>query len=176
MKREGLDVIVHLNGPFGVGKTSVAQALLERLPGSRMYDPEIVGALVRAAGSRLDDYQDDPLWRGLLVTVARELRRSFEGALIVPMTVWRHDYYEETERGLRDIDPEVLSFRLRASEPVLRERILSRDDVDASRAWRLAHLESGLEAFADARLGLEIWTDARTPPDIADEILAMVRR
>jgi deoxyadenosine/deoxycytidine kinase len=36
-------MIIMLNGPFGVGKSTVAQRLHDHLPHSMIYDPEIIG-------------------------------------------------------------------------------------------------------------------------------------
>ena len=36
------NVILFLNGPFGIGKTTTAHLLVERLPGALLYDPELV--------------------------------------------------------------------------------------------------------------------------------------
>jgi len=35
-------VIIFINGSFGVGKTTVAEKLVSRLPDSLLYDPEEV--------------------------------------------------------------------------------------------------------------------------------------
>lgn len=36
-------MIIMINGAFGVGKTTTAQALNEELANSMIYDPELVG-------------------------------------------------------------------------------------------------------------------------------------
>jgi broad-specificity NMP kinase len=33
-------MLVWINGTFGVGKTTTAKALTDRLPGHRLFDPE----------------------------------------------------------------------------------------------------------------------------------------
>jgi hypothetical protein len=48
--------MVFINGPFGVGKTSVANVLVERIPGAMIYDPEKVGSFLRSRIlTRLDE-------------------------------------------------------------------------------------------------------------------------
>ena len=39
-------VVVWINGAFGVGKTSVARALVRQWDGAALFDPEGVGALL----------------------------------------------------------------------------------------------------------------------------------
>ncbi|MBQ7827680.1 MAG: AAA family ATPase, partial [Clostridia bacterium] len=41
-------MIIMINGPFGVGKTTVASLLNERLDNSMIYDPEEVGFMLRS--------------------------------------------------------------------------------------------------------------------------------
>ena len=60
-------MLLWLNGAFGAGKTSVAEALCRRLPGAFLYDPENAGQFLRQnlPGSLCpwENFQDDPLWR-----------------------------------------------------------------------------------------------------------------
>jgi hypothetical protein len=63
-------MILFINGPFGVGKTSVARLLVHKMPRSMLYDPEMIGAVLhRVLGpfGKAEDYQDYALWRPLLV-------------------------------------------------------------------------------------------------------------
>ena len=167
-------MIVHLNGAFGVGKTTVARLLVRRLPRASLYDPELVGTLVRSLGRRYPDYQDDPVWRRRVVAVAGVLRRDGAGCLVVPMTLWRHEYHAQIVGGLRSVDADVRLFRLTACDDVLRARILARADADGPHEWCLGHVASGVAAMGDDRFGTEIETDGRTPEEIADEIAALV--
>jgi hypothetical protein len=41
-------VIIWLNGPFGIGKSTTAQALRRRLPQAVLFDPEPFGAALRS--------------------------------------------------------------------------------------------------------------------------------
>ena len=40
-------MIIMINGAFGAGKTSVANELLRRLDGAMLFDPEVVGFMLR---------------------------------------------------------------------------------------------------------------------------------
>jgi len=58
--------VVWLNGAFGIGKSTVAELLAERLGDAIVFDPELIGAGLRAERAEwrgLDDFQDIPEWR-----------------------------------------------------------------------------------------------------------------
>ena len=47
----GGTVIVWINGAFGAGKTSAARELIDLIPNSTLYDPEVIGGGLRAAAA-----------------------------------------------------------------------------------------------------------------------------
>jgi hypothetical protein len=167
-------MILFINGPFGVGKTSVARVLVQKLPRSMLYDPEVVGAVLkRVLGPfrKAEDYQDYTLWRPLLVGGARLLKTRSTRTLVIPMTVWRRDLFDPIIAGLRKVDPDLSCFRLAASRDVLVDRIASDTEDREAYGWRMAHVEACLESSRDPAFGTEIRTDGRTPEEVADQIL-----
>jgi predicted kinase len=165
-------VIVLLNGPFGVGKTTVGRLLVERLEGARLFDPERVGfALRRTVARGVSDYQNLRSWRALTVLGAR-LNRLVASTVVMPMTLWRQDVHDEITAGLRSVDSRVAPFLLTAEERILRARIFA-DTVEAgARDWRLEHVAPCLAAFGGAGFGHEIDTGQRSPVEVVDEIMA----
>ena len=173
-------MIIFLNGPFGVGKTTTAQLLVERLPHAMVYDPEVMGSYLQYLLKTVDpvaDFQEYVLWRTLTVEVARLLRVTYEQTLIVPMTVTRQDYYADILHGFRQLDPEVVCVRLLASVEVLQARIEASDEQQAAvRGWRFDHMVQGLAALSDPVFGVEVPTDTCTPADVVDTILGLLPR
>jgi hypothetical protein len=175
--RQGDDVIVFVNGPFGVGKTSVAKLLVQRIPDAMLYNPEVVGTILkRVVGplKKVDDFQDYALWRTLVVGGVRLLRKASARTLIIPMTVWRRDYFDRIIAGLRRVDGDLACFRLTASRDVLMDRISSDTEDREACAWRATHVEVCLRALRDPAFGTEIRTDDRKPEEVADRILEIV--
>jgi 2-phosphoglycerate kinase len=87
-------MIVFLNGPFGVGKTTVARLVVERIPGAMLFDPELIGAMLRGLFGEVEavgDFQEYAIWRDLAVDLARRVIEGYGRALVVPMTVWRRE-------------------------------------------------------------------------------------
>jgi hypothetical protein len=172
-------VIVFLNGPFGIGKSTTARLLVRRLPNARLYDPEPVGAALRTVirpFKPVPDYQDLLLWRLLVPQAARLLLLTGRDPLVMPMTVWRRDYHARITCALRRIDADLRCIQLTASEETLRRRILSRSNSKGGHAWCLAHLPSGLAMAHDPAFGLPIPTDGAPPSAVVDAILALLKR
>ena len=166
-------MILFINGPFGVGKTSVARLLVERLPNAMLYDPEVIGYVLRRTPGlirKVDDYQEYALWRGLVVAAARVLRATSARTLVIPMTVWRRDSFDPIITGLRRVDPALYCFRLTASRGVLAHRISSDSEDRKAYEWRMSHVEVCLEGLRDPAFGTEIRTDYLTPAEVADRI------
>jgi len=166
-------MIVFVNGPFGVGKTTVARLLAEKIPHAVLYDPEVIGAVlhkVLGPFHRVEDFQDYALWHILLVAGARVLKKVSARTLVVPITVWRRDLFDLITAGLQRVN-ELYCFRLTASRDVLVDRISSDSEDQEAYGWRMAHLQVCLRAALDPAFGTEIRTDGRRPAEVADQIL-----
>ncbi|WP_371495676.1 NUDIX domain-containing protein [Kitasatospora sp. NBC_00374] len=145
-------MIVWVNGPFGAGKTSACRELVELLPGSLLFDPELVGDGLRALlpADRfvpVSDYQDLPSWRRLVPEVAAALLAEVPGPLVVPMTLLREDYRDEIFGALATRGLAVHHIVLDPAETILLDRIGARDDYPDHpersarvREWSLEHL------------------------------------
>jgi hypothetical protein len=172
-------VIVWLNGPFGIGKSTTAVALVRRLPDAMLYDPEIVGAALRRIIGPVDpadDYQDLPPWVPLVAETARQLRGAYGRTLVMPMTVWRRERAERLAESLGRADPELCCFRLTAPAEVLRARIAGRAEGEGTQAWCRRHFEAGLVLMGDLAFGEAVATEGRSPDDVAAEIAERVLR
>ncbi len=178
-------MIVWLNGAFGVGKSSVARALMATWPDLWLYDPEYVGYLCRRlAPVQPRDWQDLPLWRELTVAAADGLLREYRRPLVVPMTLVREDYAGEILTALDNLSWPVFHLVLDAPADVLRARIAGSDEggpdpagIEEVRRWRLEHMAGWEDAFAGwlADAGTVLSTASRTPDELAAEIIKLVR-
>lgn len=146
-------MIVWINGAFSAGKTSTARELIDLIPNSTFYDPEVLGGALRfllpqKRLAEVDDYQDLPIWRRMVVDTAAALIAELPGVLVVPMTLLRQEYRDEIFGGLAARRIPVCHVLLATEETILRERIAGRDelpeDPDGSarvREWACEHIE-----------------------------------
>jgi hypothetical protein len=157
-------MIIWINGPFGVGKTSVARELVALIPDARIVDPERIGYVMKRTFWRHHDYQDVALWRRL--TVRQVHRRARRSTVIVPMTVVDPTVFAEIT-----IDARV--FTLTAS----REQIMARIDAgDEAHEWRRQNLDRCLRAFETDDLGERIDTDDLGPRAVAERVRSAFAR
>lgn len=165
-------MIIFINGPFGIGKTAVADLLTRQLPDALLFDAEEVGYFLRKVvpkAALTSDFQDLPMWRTLTVATATQLREQYARPLVMPMTIWHRPYFDEVLGGLRARNPAVHHFCLTATRATLESRIVSSNDAVA---WRLAHAERCLHLQSDPAFATHLPTDNRTPADLVAAILA----
>ncbi len=168
-------MIVMLNGSFGVGKTSTARALVERLPGAIVFDPELVGSMVRAITEGIrsgpedtDDYQDIALWRSLTVETARQLYRRYARPLIVPMTLANPAYLDEIRGGFARITPRLRHFCLVAPLETVHARLRERGEAEGS--WAFGKAAQYVSVLGAPPFREHVDTVGRSPAEIAEHI------
>ncbi|MCM2418068.1 NUDIX hydrolase [Streptomyces sp. RKAG293] len=128
-------MIVWVNGAVGAGKTSAARELLDLLPGSTLYDPEVVGTglgqlLSEKRLQEVTDLQDLQIWRRLVVDTAAALLQEVGGVLVVPATLLRQEYRDELFGGLASRGIVVRHVLLDPGETILRERLARREEAE----------------------------------------------
>ena len=143
-------MIIWLNGPFGVGKTTLANLLHQEIPNSILYDPELLGDFFQENLPKAvcpEDFQDYPIWRQTTVQIIRDLATKTGQVIIVPMTVFKKEYYQEIiEQGLIE-DMYVQHNILVAEKETILDRLNKRTQENNN--WALKHLDNCLQAFED---------------------------
>ncbi|GAB1334172.1 NUDIX hydrolase [Streptomyces sp. E-15] len=180
--------VVWINGAFGAGKTTTARELIELIPNSALFDPEVIGGaltylLPPKRLAEVGDFQDLPIWRRLVVDTAAAMLAELGGTLVVPMTLLRQEYRDEIFGGLAARRIPVHHLLLAPAETILRERIAGRevppelpDGEIRTRQWSYDHIEpyrTALAAWltADAH---PLDTSALTPYEAAVRIAEAV--
>lgn len=175
-------MIIMLNGSFGVGKTTVAKALVKALPNAVLYDPELIGYVLRRLPIRLwpkaevtNDFQDISLWRTWTIRLAGLLHRLTRRTLVVPMTLANPAYLAQIRTGFKRIDPKLYHFCLTASLETIQKRLTRRGEDDRDDiSWPLGKARLYVPMFSDARYEEHINTETRSIEEIVRIILARV--
>ena len=165
-------MIVFLNGAFGIGKTTVARALVAQIPRCTIYDPEPIGIalqrLARIAGRKVSDFQDFRMWRRLTVAAIR-FKRRLRPNVIVPMTFSNIDYLDEIRSHLMRFDARVLHFCLVAPVDVVNERLARRKLPPEDQAWQLRRAAECCAVHGEPRFAVQV-NATRSVARIAEEI------
>ncbi|MGW2713105.1 NUDIX domain-containing protein [Streptomyces sp. NPDC001356] len=149
--------VVWINGAFGAGKTTTARELIELIPNSALFDPEVIGGalthlLPPKRLAEAGDFQDLPIWRRLVVDTAAAMLAELGGTLVVPMTLLRQEYRDEIFGGLAARRITVHHLLLAPAETILRERMAGRevppDGQIRVRQWSHDHIEPYRAALA----------------------------
>lgn len=175
-------MIIMINGAFGVGKTTTAYQLQSRIPNSMVFDPEMIGYLVRElvpeqmrmTEEQTDDFQDIEIWRTLTVLAAAEVKKKYGRHLIVPMTIYKSDNFQYIRDGLRQLDTELYHFCLIASDETIHQRLMHRGDKQGS--WAYQQTVKCTHALAENTFQEHIVTDHLSTEDILAFILKRIEK
>jgi broad-specificity NMP kinase len=173
-------MIILINGAFGVGKTSVATELHNRMKNSMVYDPEVIGYMLRhiitdeikKPHERTDDFQDLTLWKQLVVDVAKAVKKEYERPLIVPMTIYKKDYLHYILKGFREIDANSFHYLLTAKKETIHQRLLNRGEEEGN--WCFQQTDKCLRGYRDEIFENKIETDNLQISEIVDIIMEQV--
>lgn len=174
-------MFILINGPFGIGKTTVAELLIEELPHAALYDPERVGFVIRrlpawflGRAKQPADYQDIGLWRSLITRGARRRQRDTP-IVVVPMAFTNRRHFDALVDAL-STDAPVQRICLRAPLDVVRGRLSQRARAEGSEVsdFQMRRSAECVEAHKDPAFGQPV--DATGPPsEIVAEICRIVR-
>ena len=169
-------MIVWINGAFGAGKTSVAECLCKKIAPAHLYDPEQVGYFlwdnVPPEMSRRGNFQHIPLWRQFNYQILKYISDSYQGLIVVPMTVYLRPYYDEIVGGLEQAGVEICHLILSASRQTILDRLAQRGE--GADSWAAQHIGHCLRAFEQEIPGEKVDTEGKAIEEIADEIIRLI--
>lgn len=165
-------MIIWINGSFGVGKTTVAEKLKEKIDKSIIYDPEKIGMFLSSTlPTKEDDFQDYRLWRRINYEMLKNLYTEFE-AIIVPMTITNKQYYNEIVGRLERNGIDIKHFILIASKESIISRLNARGN---STEWAYMQVDRCDKAFKDDYLkGKKIDTNNKNVDEVCNNLIKII--
>lgn len=165
-------MIIWISGPYGVGKSTLAEAMAAKMKNAMIFDAEEVGNAVRENypdcpyGYIFEDY---PLWGVFCHLLLKDIHQKFNKDILVPMTLVRKESYQIIEKLNKDgIDTKLVV--LEASWQTVHDRILARGEEEG--CWCMENIE--MARSASARLpGLHLQTDGKTVDELVDRLCAV---
>ncbi|MGW3228674.1 AAA family ATPase [Kitasatospora sp. NPDC001095] len=170
-------MIVFVNGPFGVGKSTTTGLLAERLPQALVINPEDIGHMLWAqlpAALRTEEFELEPVWPPLTRCMLDQAAHAYDRPIIVPMTIARHAVFEHIVHPLREAGHDVRHFTLLAPAATIRDRLRERGegpDKWGPLSWEGNQVERCLAALSRPEYAVHLDTEHRSAAEIADEIL-----
>lgn len=168
-------MILWINGAFGVGKSTVAEALHKKLPNSYLYDPENAGAFIWQNIpdflSRKGDFQDIPLWREINRGMLQYITDHSDTTVIVPMTMINSRYYREITEYIDARQTPIFHFILSASKETILRRLAQRGEK--KNAWAERQIDRCMHGL-ESMNGTVIDTNTQSVCAIADSILKTI--
>lgn len=168
-------MIIWISGPYGVGKSTLAEALVEKMDNALIFDAELVGDAVRS--NYPDDpygyiYEDYPLWSEFCCKLLTDVHETFRKDILVPMTLLRSVSYENIIKKLCDNGITTHLVILEASYDNVHDRILARGETEG--CWCMENIALAREGCS-ALPGRHINTDGVTVDDLVEIILTEIK-
>lgn len=167
-------MIVWINGPFGVGKTTLATALDAR-DDVAVVDTERAGYFLQPFVQDLKpvpNFQDWRAWRTLAAAMVSSVHDEIGGLVIVPQSVFDESYWLELLEGIGE---HVTAITLHVDRGEL-ERRIREDRVEAGALdWRLeqADLYERATPWLQQRTRV-LDTTSLTADQVVSEVLELV--
>ncbi|MFD7645674.1 AAA family ATPase [Kitasatospora sp. NPDC059795] len=171
-------MILFVNGPFGVGKTSTTGLIARRRPDALIVNPEDIGHMLWAQlpeALRTEEFELEPVWPPLTRCMLDQAARHYDRPVVVPMTIARQPVFDQIVRPLREAGHHVRHFTLLAEAATIRSRLRERGegpDKWGPLSWEGNQVERCLDALRRPEFADHVDTEHRPAAAVADEILA----
>lgn len=170
-------MIIWISGPYGVGKSTLAEVLEKKIENALIFDAEEVGNAVR--GNYPDDpygyiFEDYPLWSEFCYRLLKDIHNKFDKSILVPMTLVRPASYTNIIQKLLDDGIAVKFIILEANYENVHDRILARGEDEE--CWCMENIEMSSRESQAIEGGYHVDTNGRTVEELAEEVYAYIKQ
>jgi GrpB-like predicted nucleotidyltransferase (UPF0157 family)/predicted kinase len=171
-------MIVIINGPCGIGKTSVAWELNAQFDRAVMLDGDYIGAV--HPFEIYDDARIAYLYQTIHHLVAYHVEQGDYHNFVINYVFESPESLAELRHLLSDLDDEIYAFRLVASDEAIEARIHRREqESDADLRWHLTRYKELLaiqeRAAARGDMGFVVDTTGCSADEVAEAIWQNIR-
>lgn len=168
-------MIIWISGAYGVGKSTLAEAMAEKMDNALIFDAEEVGNAVR--GNYPDDpygyiFEDYPLWGEFCCKLLRDIHNTFYKDILVPMTLVRKKSYTNIIEKLIQNGIKTYFFILEASHQSVHDRILARGEDEE--CWCMENIEMARTGASALPGGIHIETDNVSVEELTRIVLEFI--
>lgn len=166
-------MIIWISGAYGVGKSTLADSLANKLDDTLIFDAEEVGNAVR--GNYPDCpygfiFEDYALWAEFCYKLLKDIHDSFHKNILVPMTLVRSKSHTAIIEKLIQSGIKTHLIILEASHKNIHNRILARGEDEG--CWYMQNIEMSRTNSSALPGGIHINTDNLSPDKLADIALS----
>lgn len=173
--------LLWLNGPYCVGKRTLAQCLRDHWQ-AIMLDAEELGLVLQQGlpprlPPELDpgDLQDLPAWHRAIARVGTDLAHMWRPLVVMPATLYNGPAVTRLLERFRRSQVDVLHVVLTCDEVELRARINNQSvDRDAKR-WAIQHLRPAVAGLSDISDAVQLDTTGRPLDQLVYDLAAALR-
>lgn len=169
-------MIIWISGAYGVGKSTLADALMNRIDNAMVFDAEEVGNAVR--GNYPNEpygviFEDYPLWCEFNYALLKDIHNNFDQNILVPMTLVRQNSYDKIIERLIKAGIDTKFIILEATCENIHDRILTRgEDVNC---WCMRNIDMSSAGSKSVSGGYHIQTDNKTVEELTEEVIMYIR-
>lgn len=165
-------MIIWISGAYGVGKSTLAEALVNKMENAMVFDAEEVGNAVRE--NYPDEpygviYEDYPLWCDFNYMLLKDIHNTFHRNILVPMTLVRQNSYSKIIERLMNDGIETKLIILEGTYQSIHDRILARGENED--CWCMENIEMSSNGSKEITGGYHISTDSKSVDELARIVL-----
>lgn len=167
-------MIIWLSGAYGVGKSTLAEAMAAQMENALIFDAEAMGNAVRDNYPACPNgyiFEDYPLWGEFCYLLLKDIHDQFHKDILVPMTLLRQSSYDAIIQRLRNAGIRTELVILEADHQTIHDRILSRGEEEG--CWCMQNIELARTGSA-ALPGIHVATDHAPIAELAQYVLALL--